>query len=391
MTYKQPDGHESRRYRYRASASVSRPVVRRKEPGRYDVREQQAPVRSARGNQPGEARRMVTMPHEAVQPLTWAERHERFRTQRAGKSGQGRLVQRTLAQTGRPAPIGQMRARKPLPRQRNASRVPVRSGKLRHGKNFWRRLFGLLIVLAVVGGGVGFALFSPTFRVQQVNIEGTQNQGLIATIRRMGIQGQDIFLLNQSALVGRLDALPLVASASLGMQLPNSITVVVQERTPVLLWQTGANTFAVAQDGMVIAPLGELSGASHLALVVDKRHAALQMRPGAHLSAADIAFVEQVFAQLPGIQGVTPFTLQYVDSIVIGGQAEPANQAGGGSYVVVSANGWQAFLGDSQNSNSLANRLQELQQILGIARQQHLQLATIDLRFGLRPVYTLKS
>jgi hypothetical protein len=35
--------------------------------------------------------------------------------------------------------------------------------------------------------------------------------------------------------------------------------------------------------------------------------------------------------------------------------------------------------------------LVELQRILTLAQKQQLHLATIDLRFGLRPVYTLKS
>jgi len=33
----------------------------------------------------------------------------------------------------------------------------------------------------------------------------------------------------------------------------------------------------------------------------------------------------------------------------------------------------------------------ELHQILELGQQEHLSLATIDLRFGLRPVYTLKQ
>jgi cell division septal protein FtsQ len=330
------------------------------------------------------------MPREVVQPVSWAERHERFRQPQASQTPRRRLVQRTLAQTGRPAPVGQLRANRPLPGRHAGSPVPVRSGRRRGLGRFWRRLFGFLTLLVVVGGGIGFALTSSTFHVQQVNISGTQNPGLIAAIRHVGIQGQDIFLLNSSALIARIEALPLVASASLGISLPNSVTVAIQERAPVLLWQSGKNAYGVAQDGMVVAPLSQLSGGDRLAMVIDKRRAA-RVRPGTRLNAADVAFAQQVFAQLPGIEGVAPFTLQYVDSITLGGQSEPANQAGSGSYVVVSTSGWLAYLGDAANSNSLANRLQELQQILNIARQQRLQLATIDLRFGLRPVYTLKS
>jgi len=398
MTYKQPDGLDPRRYKNRTGAHVSRSFVRSSQASPYAVRERRvtsAQARATRRAQVGKAavggRRVVTMPHEAVQPLTWAERHARYRGQATGQPGQERLVPRTLAQTGRPASVGQMRVRKPLPRQHPVSRVPSRSGKLRRNRSFWRRFLGVFFVLAVVGGGIGFALLSPTFRVQQIDISGTQNPKLIASIQRMGIEGQDIFLLNQAALTTRLESLPPVASASLGVQLPSTVMVAIQERVPVLLWQAGKVTFGLAQDGTVIAQQSDLSGTEHLALVVDTRHTAVQVRPGTRFNAADIVFVEQVFEQVPGIAGVAPFSLQYVDSINVGGHSVPANQAGGGSYVIVSANGWRAYLGDSQSSNSLADRLQELQQILSLVHQKNLQIATIDLRFGLRPTYTLKS
>lgn len=389
MTREQPDGQKNtRRYTYRATVSVSRPVIRRSALSQREAR-LEAQERDARRERASMGRR-VTMPREAVQPMTWAERRERFRRPTAQPSTRGRLAPRTLAQTGRAAPIGQMRGSRPLPRRRNSSPVPARRSQARRSPRIWRRLLGLFAILAVVGGGISFALISPTFHVQQIKIEGTQNPRLIAAIRRLGIQGQDIFLLNHSALVARLEALPLVASASVSVQLPGSITVTIQERVPALLWQNGRTIYGVGQDGVVIAPLSELSGTDSLALVVDKRQA-VAMRPGTRLPAADMAFVEQVFAQVPGMEGAAPFTLQYVNRVEEGTQSVPANQAGSGSYVIVSQNGWLAYLGDAQNSTSLTKRLQELQQILNLARQQHLRLASIDLRFGARPVYTLKS
>src|SRR5581483_6687469 len=337
MTRKQPGGQNTRRYTYRATASVSRPLIRRSTLSQREARAQGLERNARRGqeNLPVARRRRVTMPHEAVQPLTWAERRARFRQPQVQQSARPRLVQRTLAQTGRAAPVGQIRGSRPLPRRRSGSPVPARS-RARRGPRFWRKLLGFLIMLVVAGGGIGFALISPTFHVQQIGIDGTQNQSLIATIRHIGIQGQNIFLLNQSALVTRLEALPLVAGAGLSIQLPSSVVVTIRERVPVLLWQSDNIIFGVGQDGVVIAPLSQLSGADRLALVMDRR-AGIRIHPGTHLLAQDMRFVEQLFAQLPGIEGVSPFTLQYVDTIKVGGQSVPANQAGSGSYVVVSA------------------------------------------------------
>ncbi|HCJ36354.1 MAG TPA: hypothetical protein DHV65_18910, partial [Ktedonobacter sp.] len=60
-------------------------------------------------------------------------------------------------------------------------------------------------------------------------------------------------------------------------------------------------------------------------------------------------------------------------------------------YVVESKAGWLAYLGGANDANPLGNRLVELKQILALAQREQLNLATIDLRFGLRPVYTLKQ
>ncbi|HKF38808.1 MAG TPA: FtsQ-type POTRA domain-containing protein, partial [Ktedonobacteraceae bacterium] len=197
-------------------------------------------------------------------------------------------------------------------------------------------------------------------------------------------QGQNIFLLDVGALSTRIEALPSVASVNLEKLLPDQLVVSVVERTPVLLWQTRQGTFSVDSNGVVIAAASESSGTDHLMTVVDVRSgaAAPRVQPGFHLNAADIAFAMQVFARLPQLAGASPFTLHY--DVV-------PRQGGHASFIVAGPAGWLAYLGSANDSNPLDNRLLELQQILSFAQQQGLNLATIDLRFALRPVFTLKS
>ncbi len=261
--------------------------------------------------------------------------------------------------------------------------VPVRSGRqnVRRG-SFWRRLLTLLALLVIATLGGSFALTTPNFRVQQVDIVGTQNSTLVDNIQNMGMQGQNIFLLDVAALTSRIEALPMVASVTIGKQLPDQVIVNVVERTPILLWQTRQGKFSVDSQGMVIAPASESSGTDHLMTVVDAREGvAQQVHPGALLKRADIAFATQVFTHLPQLTGLSSFTLRY----------DVAPQQGGHeTFIVASSDGWLAYLGGVDESNPLDNRLIELQQILSLAQQKQLNLATIDLRFGLRPVYTLK-
>ena len=330
------------------------------------------------------SRRVVTVPKEVVQPTRWADRQAHMRRAHTASRARRRIVKRTLAQTGTPAPEGTARLIRPLPRQPLAAPVPVRRARRNARKgSFWRRILGLFALLVIGIVGVSFALTSSNFRVHLVNIVGTQNPRLVHSIQNMGMQGQNIFLLDVVGLTARIEALPVVASAKLDKQLPDQLTITVVERTPVLLWQTQQGTFSVDSQGVVIAPASETTGTDHLMTVVDTRGgAAQQVRPGFRLNAATIALATQLFARLPQLPGVPPFTLRY--DVV-------PKQGGHETFIVVRSDGWLAYLGNADDSNPLENRLIELQQILSLAQQKQLDLATIDVRFGLRPVFTLKS
>ncbi len=338
--------------------------------------------------------RVVVKTPQPVPPSTWtmrADRREQLRRRRGHTYTA--LVPRTLAQTGMPASSGRMRAVRAMrltQQQHNAgSPVPVRSGRRGRRGGFFARVLALLVVLVIGVVGVNFALTNPAFRVQEVSVVGTQNQALVNSIEHMGIQGQNIFLLDTAALAARIEMVPRVASTSLEKLWPDQLMVTVAERVGVLLWQTKQGTYGVDKQGVVIAAASETAGADQLMTVADMRGRQVgvsgqPIEPGVRLNQADVAFALQVFAQLPQVTGINDFTLHY-------DAADVAATGGSGSYVVEGPGGWVAYLGGANDANPLNNRLVELQQILALAQKQQLHLATIDLRFGLRPVYTLKS
>lgn len=362
-------------------------MTERRQP--HDYGYQQEPSGISRSS-----RRVVTVP-EADPAAAWntfAQRQERIRRDRERMQPRPRtyvrMASRTFAQTGMRATSGRMRAVRRLP-QSHSSPVPIRSGRggQTGRRGFFWRLLSLFSILIVLGLGTGFALTSNAFRIVQVNVTGTHDSSLIASIQNMGIQGQNIFLLDVRSFSGRVEANPLVASATLSRQLPNQMNVTVVERQPVLLWQTPQGSYSVDAHGVVIAPASQTAGAAHLFTVVDMRvpgkgQKAQVLRPGTHLNAQDIAFAQEIFKQLPAVTGITSFSLRYEDSQTVDGA---------GSYTVMGPMGWLAYLGNAQDTNPLQNRLTELQAILSMAQQQRLTLATIDLRYGLHPVYTVKS
>jgi len=361
----------------RASHTYKRPLTRRAS------LEQQA-----RGAQRAQAKqyqqRIVTLSQEVEPEQAWSDferrREERFRARQRQQTSTG-MVPRRLSQSGQ---AGRPHPRRQLPPY-NGTPIPRR----RRRGLLWKVLGFLVLTVAAVLGS-SFALTGTAFRIEQVNVRGTHNSALIQTIQNMGMQGQNIFLVDVASLTARVEALPPVSSASVSRQWPNQLTVAVSERVPVLLWQTKYGTYSVDAQGVVIALASETPGASQLMAVVDTRKNIAtgkgnsRLEPGSRVNAADVRFAMQVFSSLPRLTGLTAFTLDYTDTIAVApGEA--------GSFVIVSPAGWRAYLGGTGDRNPLENRLLELQQILALAQQQQLHLATVDLRFGLRPVYTLQS
>ncbi|HTK09115.1 MAG TPA: FtsQ-type POTRA domain-containing protein [Ktedonobacteraceae bacterium] len=347
---------------------------------------------------PRTLQRVVTIP-EASPLDSWNEfdlRRKEMGQRRTRPRKYVGPVPRTFVQTGSYAPSGQMRTpHKSLPAY--GTRVPRRSGRLGFRRGLIWKLLGVLTGGVLLMLAANFAFAGNAFRIEQVTVVGTHNDALIRSIQKMGMQGQNIFLLNVPMLNERIAALPQVSAVTLSKQLPNQLVVTVSERTPFLLWSTPQGVFSVDNKGVVIAAVGASSAAA-MNMVVDVSQQNTQkppkgittVQPGEQLNQADIAFASKLFKQLPPVLGNNAFTLRYDGTIYANTTDESGSAAHRGTFIVKSADGWLAYLGGADDINPLANRLLELQQLLLLAQKQQLKIATIDLRYGLHPVYTLK-
>ena len=340
--------------------------------------------------------RVVTIP-EADPSSAWntfAQRQEKRRRARSRPIYQemAPVAPRTYAQTGTRASSGRLKAVRRLPAYRN-SPVAVRGGIRRQAKRgfFWKLLgliFGIIALILVAN----LVFNSNFFRVERITITGTQNDALVRSIQHMGLQGQNIFFMDVATLKERIESSPRVASVSLDKQWPNQVIVNVVERTPVLLWQNTQGSYSVDKQGVVIASRKETAGSSSLRTVTDmngKSSKSGSIHAGTQLNQADILFALDVLNRFPQVTGISNFTLRYTGTIYTKTDSQSGRSGSRGSYIVESPGGWLAYLGSADDSNPLDNRLIELQQIL--AQVQQSRLATVDLRYGLRPVYTLKQ
>ena len=330
---------------------------------------------------------------------TFDQRQKQLRHVRARPKSPEKMVSRTFGQTGIRASSGRIAvARRPLPYK---SSIPERSGRKRLRRGLFWKLLGFLALVACALAFTDFLLTGPMFRVHQVDVVGTKNAALLHSISQMHVEGQNIFLLNTEGVQARIQASPLVASVKLSKEFPDQLTITIAERKPVTLWQTEQGTFSVDAHGVVIATATNTLNAVNLGTVVDMTQQSEQgqhlqlteplLHPGTYLKNIDPVFANDVWQQVPKVLGISTFSLYYDGTMY----ASTISQTGGsvdseGSYIIESPAGWKAYVGGSQDSNSLENRLQELKAILQLANRKQENIAIIDLRYGLRPVYTLK-
>ncbi|GCE04306.1 cell division protein FtsQ/DivIB [Dictyobacter aurantiacus] len=342
-------------------------------------------------------KRVVTVPNAdpSVAWHTFAQRQSQLRHVRSrARKKPVKLVPRTLVQTGVRATNGRIQAvRRPLPYR---SSIPRRSGlRLRRRSMIWK-VVGAFAFIACLIAAINFALTSDVFRLHRVSVMGTHNNGLIQNVEHMGIQGQNIFLVDTGNIQARIQESPLVASVAISKQFPDQLTVTIVERRPAVLWQGPQGTFSVDTRGIVIAPVSQTPGAEQLGTIVDttKQDAKTEplLRPGTYLKNIDVAFASNVWQRVPKVAGIDTFKLYYDGTMYASTTSQTGEVAGSrGSYIIESPDGWKAYLGNSHDANSLDNRLKELSEIVKLARQQQMHLATIDLRYGLRPVFTLQQ
>jgi POTRA domain, FtsQ-type len=354
----------------------------------------------------GERRRLqrvVTIP-EADPSTAWntfAQRQEQRRRERARAQSYRRMEPRTYAQTGTWSTGERSKVVRRLPSYRG-SPIPPRSRRRMQPRGFlWRALAFFMGAVAVVVAA-NFAVTTNALRIEQVNVEGTHNDALIRSIQHMGLRGQNIFLINTTALTARIEALPLVLSATISRQWPNQITVSVVERRTELTLRTASGAYSVDRQGVVIAPINTMAVSDSARIIYmdelgqskgSAKAASLSqpLRAGMRLNQDDIAFALTIFNLFPKVTGIQAFKLHYDGTIYANSTAGAGLTGNKGSYSVESPDGWVAYLGSAQDANPLENRLMELQQILALAQKRQLKLATIDLRYGLHPVYTVKS
>lgn len=222
---------------------------------------------------------------------------------------------------------------------------------------------GLLALLLSIGAGL--ALFRlPALAVTEVEVEGLRHLPQRAILSRVSLEGQNLLALPVSDVERAVSQEPWVHSVEVRRRLPGTVTLLVQEREPALVWEAGGKRLLVDQDGAV---LEEARSSVQFPLLRDldgKRPA-----PGDRMPPEVVSLALTLLEVVPREIGQKVRFFEYV-------------RAGG--LVVETEKGKRARFGDATD---LPWKLAIWKTLLQEAEVSQLKVGHVDLRFGDRPFF----
>lgn len=228
-----------------------------------------------------------------------------------------------------------------------------------------RRALVALLVAAVPAGVVAagaWVLTSPRFAVKTVEVRGAQQLGSDRVLEAARIPpGRSIFLLDPRQIARGVEALPEVERAEVIRELPDRITVVVEERRPFTLVHAGRlhwideSGHVIGRETQAVAPPAPvISGLSEAEL--------LSVKEAPHGKARDaIRLIRALLRSNSALAGE-------ISEIDVGGGDGPVLYTLGGIEVRLGTDEWD-------------ERLSRLETLLAQKTAREGGIRVVDLRF----------
>jgi cell division septal protein FtsQ len=184
--------------------------------------------------------------------------------------------------------------------------------------SFWisrTRLVAALLLVAV-SGAFYWLTVTPQFTLAdaKVSIDGAHftDTGLVRdTIGLPEGSTPNLFRLRTQDMRTALEALPPVLSAEVSATLPDRLSIVLYERSPIFVWRTAAAPWLADVTGMLFAQPDPVDDPAEAALpvIADKRTDQPAIQAGTQLDALDLETARLLGALTPELLGSAAHTL----------------------------------------------------------------------------------
>jgi cell division septal protein FtsQ len=166
-----------------------------------------------------------------------------------------------------------------------------------------------MLVSAAAIYGVGASSAFDYTKLQVAGLTFTDQNAVEAALA--GSRGANLFGLSTAPLEQVLEKMPTVSSARVQVQLPGTLAVTIDERTPVLIWKAGLERYLADADGTLFAklPAEPPAAAARLPVIDDRRAKAGLIGVGSKLDPIDLDAATRLASVVPADLGSSAVSL----------------------------------------------------------------------------------
>jgi cell division protein FtsQ len=245
-------------------------------------------------------------------------------------------------------------------------------------------LGGKLAALAVLGLSIAllrWLLIAPQFQIATVLISGNDLVPADEVAADLPLAGTNLFTIRGRRVAKSIERDPAVAQALVRPRLPNMLSIEIEERQPVVIWEEGDTRWLVDDDGRVLGsgdrPLDGLQEQLPSAVGSRDRSATLPVvaappelaiAPGQQVDVGVVRMARAVTPRLAEL-GLDAARLEY----------DPAR-----GMAIIADGAYRVELGFG---DQLDARLEAFETIFRYLQQSHTPVQLIDVRFLERPYF----
>jgi cell division protein FtsQ len=315
------------------------------------------------------------------------------------------LTGKTARSAAAPAARRDTRGRKVYNVALNSQGAEMRLPSLPRVHFSWR--VASLFLLAFLGVALYGLWTMPRFQVEAAEVNGLQRLTPGLVNKELGLTGKPVFTLDPGQIQQQLlTSFPEISAAQVYVELPNSVSITVTERVPVLIWKQDSREHLVDAEGMTFParqdlPPGALPVVQALgdpplfsgSLAVKAETAMVPDSPEQVLESVKQMLPDNLRSKLPDENRVTPLlTPEMVKAIL-----DMTKLAPDGSQIMYDKahgfgwqdkRGWMVYFG---NFEDMSLKLQVYRTVLDKLKTAGVRPDLISLEYVYAPFYRVKE
>lgn len=225
-----------------------------------------------------------------------------------------------------------------------------------------KRVAAVCAVIAIVGAMVAVYV-SPLVRVSDVKVEGASETTAAQLDGMIDLDGESMFTVDFEGTRAKMAAIPMIKAVEFKREWPQTVRVIVTERTPWGLWMLGDTPYVIDDDGVV---LGGVSPPESGPVIRTAASEGL-LTAGNRVDYDAVALTREMLKNVPERFGMNLTSIEW---------------SGASGLRLTTDAGYMVVIGDSENWDYKLAVWQEIEEQVGRGTMAG---QVLDLRFGDRP------